>query len=123
MSKRPRRNHSAAFKVKVAIEALVAGKTIAEIAQKHNVHPSQVTLWRRQLIERAAGRARGTTGRPQGAARQDRATDATREGWPVGSPPNRVSGGPSVDSPCETSRLCAGWSRLNTTSAGKGCSS
>jgi transposase-like protein len=55
MSRRPRRNHSAAFKAKVAIEALSDGKTIAEIAHKHDVHPNQVTEWRRQLIERAAG--------------------------------------------------------------------
>ena len=55
MSRRPRRNHSAAFKAKVAIEALADGKTIAEVAQKHDVHPNQVTEWRRQLMERAAG--------------------------------------------------------------------
>ena len=55
MSRRPRRNHSAAFKAKVAIEALADGKTIAEIAHKHDVHPNQVTEWRRQLMERAAG--------------------------------------------------------------------
>ncbi|TXC62100.1 IS3 family transposase [Piscinibacter aquaticus] len=55
MSRRPRRNHSAAFKAKVALEALADGKTIAEIAHKHDVHPHQVTEWRRQLIERAAG--------------------------------------------------------------------
>ena len=55
MSRRPRRNHSPVFKAKVAIEALAEGKTIAEIAQKHDVHPNQVTEWRRQLMERAAG--------------------------------------------------------------------
>ena len=55
MSRRPRRNHSAAFKAKVAIEALADGKTIAEIAQKHDVHPNQEPEWRRQLMERAAG--------------------------------------------------------------------
>ena len=55
MSKRPRRNHSAALKAEVAIEALADGKTIAEVAPKHDVHPNQVTEWRRQLIERAAG--------------------------------------------------------------------
>jgi len=55
MSRRPRRNHSAAFKAKVAIEALGDGRTIAEIAQKHDVHPNQVTEWRRQLVDRAAG--------------------------------------------------------------------
>ena len=38
-----------------AIEALADGKTVAEIAQKHDVHPNQVTEWRRQLMERAAG--------------------------------------------------------------------
>ena len=55
MSRRPRRNHSPAFKAKVAIEALAEGKTIADIAHKHDVHPNQVTEWRRQLLERAAG--------------------------------------------------------------------
>jgi transposase-like protein len=48
MSRRPRRNHSAAFKAKVAIEAVKGEKTIAEIAQKHDVHPNQVTEWRSQ---------------------------------------------------------------------------
>jgi transposase len=54
MSRRPRRNHSAAFKAKVALEAVRGDKTVAEIAQKHDVHPNQVTEWRRQLLERAA---------------------------------------------------------------------
>jgi len=40
---------------KVAIESLADGKTIAEIAHKHDVHPNQVTEWRRHLLERAAG--------------------------------------------------------------------
>jgi transposase len=61
MSRRPRRNHSPAFKAKVAIEALADGKTIAEVALKHDVHPNQVTEWRRQLIERAAGVFGGAT--------------------------------------------------------------
>lgn len=55
MSRRPRRNHSPVFKAKVAIGALGDGKTVAEIAHKHDVHPNQVTDWRRQLMERAAG--------------------------------------------------------------------
>ena len=54
MSRRPRRNHSPAFKAKVALEAVKGDKTIAEIAQKCDVHPNQVTEWRRQLLERAA---------------------------------------------------------------------
>ena len=54
MSRRPRRNHSATFKAKVALDAVKGDKTIAEVAQKHDVHPNQVTEWRRQLLERAA---------------------------------------------------------------------
>ena len=53
MRRRPRRNHSAAFKAKVAVEAVKAERTIAEIAQRHDVHPNQVTDWRLQLLERA----------------------------------------------------------------------
>jgi transposase len=53
MSRRPRRNHSAAFKAKVALEAVKGDKTVAEIAHKHDVHPNQVTEWRRQLLDRA----------------------------------------------------------------------
>jgi len=54
MSKRPRRNHSAAFKAKVALAAVKGDKTVAEIAQHYEVHPTQVAEWRRQLLERAA---------------------------------------------------------------------
>ena len=54
MSRRPRRNHSAAFKAKVALDALRDGQTVAEVAQRHDVHPNQVTDWRRQLLEQAA---------------------------------------------------------------------
>ena len=61
MSKRPRRNHSAAFKAKVAIDALADSKTIAKVALEHDVYPNQVTEWRRQLIERAAGVFGGAT--------------------------------------------------------------
>jgi transposase len=51
MSKRPRRNHSAAFKAKVALAAVKGDKTVAEIAQQYEVHPTQVTDWRRQLLD------------------------------------------------------------------------
>ncbi len=49
-----RRNHSPAFKAKVAVEALQGHRTIHEIAAHHQVHPNQITQWRRQLIEQAA---------------------------------------------------------------------
>ena len=54
MSKRPRRNHAAAFKAKVALAAVKGDKTVAEIAQHYEVHPTQVVDWRRQLLDRAA---------------------------------------------------------------------
>ena len=54
MTKRTRRNHSGGFKAKVALAALRGDKTLTEIAQHYEVHPNQVTDWKRQLMERAA---------------------------------------------------------------------
>lgn len=50
-----RRNHQPAFKAKVALEALKGEKTINAIAAHYQVHPNQVTQWRRQLIDAAGG--------------------------------------------------------------------
>ena len=55
MSKRPRRNHSPAFKAKVALAAVRGEKTLAELAQQFDVHPNQITQWRSQLLEGAVG--------------------------------------------------------------------
>lgn len=55
MSRRPRRNHSPAFKAKVALAAVKGEKTLAELAQQFDVHPNQITTWRAQLLEGAAG--------------------------------------------------------------------
>jgi transposase len=55
MSKRPRRNHSPVFKAKVALAAVKGEKTLAELAQLYDVHPNQITTWRTQLLEGAAG--------------------------------------------------------------------
>jgi transposase-like protein len=54
MSKRTRRNHSPAFKAKVALAAIKGEKTLVELAQLYDVHPTQVTAWKVQLLDGAA---------------------------------------------------------------------
>jgi len=55
MSRRPRRNHTPAFKAKVALAAVKGEKTLAELAQQFDVHANQIKQWRDQLLEGAAG--------------------------------------------------------------------
>ena len=49
--KNKRRNHSAAFKAKVALAAAKGDKTVAELANEYQVHPNQITQWKKQLME------------------------------------------------------------------------
>ena len=55
MTRRARRNHTAAFKAKVALTALKGEKTLSELAQQFDVHANQVKQWKDQLLEGAAG--------------------------------------------------------------------
>ena len=55
MSKRPRRNHTPAFKARVALAALKGELTLSDLAQQFDVHPNQITTWKAQLLEGAAG--------------------------------------------------------------------
>ncbi|CAM4329667.1 Transposase [Comamonas aquatilis] len=54
MSIKSRRKHGAVFKAKVALEAVRGERTVAELAQQYEVHPSQTADWKRLLLERAA---------------------------------------------------------------------
>ncbi|WFU19431.1 IS3 family transposase [Bradyrhizobium sp. CB3481] len=83
MSRRARRNHTPAFKAKVALAAVKGDRTVAQLAKQFDVHPNQVTTWKAQLESKAAdafgagGRRGGATDdRREVAARQDRGADA-----------------------------------------------
>ena len=54
MTKGTRRKHSGLFKAKVALAAIAGDKTLAELAQQFEIHPNQITEWKRQLSERAS---------------------------------------------------------------------
>ena len=54
MTRRPRRNHSADFKAKVALVAVRGDRTLSELASQFDVHPNQITQWKTQLLDRAA---------------------------------------------------------------------
>ena len=49
MKRRPRRNHTPAFRAKVAIAAIKGERTLAQLAEQFDVHPSQITIWEAQL--------------------------------------------------------------------------
>jgi transposase len=53
MTIKSRRKHSAAFKAKIALEAVRGERTVAELAQQYEVHLSQIADWKRLLLERA----------------------------------------------------------------------
>ncbi len=54
MTRRSRRNHSPAFKAKVALAAIKGERTIAQLADQFDVHPNQITTWKTQLEGGAA---------------------------------------------------------------------
>ena len=54
MSRRPRRNHTPAFKAKVALAAVKGERTLAQLAEQFDVHPNQITSWKAQLEGGAA---------------------------------------------------------------------
>jgi len=53
MTKRTRRNHTAVFKAKVALEALKGEQTLVELSQRFQVHQNLITKWKKELLDRA----------------------------------------------------------------------
>ena len=54
MSRRTRRNHSPTFKAQVAIAAIAADKTLAQLAEQFDLHPNQIIDWKKQLQQNAS---------------------------------------------------------------------
>jgi transposase len=54
MSRRSRRNHTPAFKAKVALAAVKGERTITQLSEQYDVHPNQITTWKAQLESKAA---------------------------------------------------------------------
>jgi transposase-like protein len=54
MQRRPRRNHTPAFKAKVALAAIKGDRTLAQLAEQFDVHPNQIISWKAQLESGAA---------------------------------------------------------------------
>ena len=53
MTRRKRRNHSSAFKAKVAVAAVKGEKTLAELAEQFDIHPNHIQDWKKRLVEGA----------------------------------------------------------------------
>ena len=71
MAKQPRRNHSPAFKAKVALAAVKGERTLAQLAEQFDVHPNQITAWKAQL----EGSAANVFGAGNGSAPAEPAAD------------------------------------------------
>ena len=53
MAKRPRKNHAAVFKAKVALEAIKGDQTLVKLSERFQVHPNQIAEWKKVLLEKA----------------------------------------------------------------------
>ena len=96
MSRRPRRNHSAEFKAKVALATVRGDRTLSELASQFDVHPNQITQWKTQLLDRAAQLFGAGTGQAEKPVDMKvlHAKPESTEGRPWGQPLKKLEGAP-----------------------------